>query len=116
MGNVLAKQPPTGRHGSHKGKEVAYDEVGHEYGPYDSDDHFLPSHVTEIIHPHSPVHVAKPFPRRLSTRQELLEEEDETMEVRRLQRNPSAVLANLDPQIQRYLDSKLKVQDSFSWY
>ena len=116
MGNVLAKQPPTGRLGSHKGKEVAYHEVGHEYGPYDSDDHFLPSHVTEIIHPHSPVHVAKPFPRRLSTRQELLEEEDETMEVRRLQRNPSAVLANLDPQIQRYLDSKLKVQDSFSWY
>ena len=117
MGNVLAKQPPTARHGSYKGKEVAYDvEVGNEYRPYDSDDHFLPSHVTEIIHPHSPVEVVKPFPRRLSTRAELEEEEDETMEVRRLQRNPSAALANLDPQIQRYLDSKSKVQYSLYLY
>lgn len=118
IGKVLAKQSPTAltehlRHGSYKGKEVAYDiEVGNEYGTYDSDDHFLPSHVTEIIHPHSPVQVAKPFPRRLSTRPEL-DEEDETKEVRRVQRNPSAVIANLDPQFQRYLDSKFKVQYPF---
>jgi hypothetical protein len=115
MGNIPARQSSTShlehlRHGSYKGKEVAYDvEVANQYGSYDSDDHFLPSHVTEIIHPHSPVHVAKPFPRRLSTRPELDEEEDETERARRLQRNPSAVIANLDPEIQRYFDSKLKV-------
>ena len=95
--------------GSYKGKEVAYDVgMGNEYGQYDSsEEHFLPT--TSIIHPLSPVQVAKPFSRRLSTRHELDEEEDDTEEVRRLQRNPSAVVANLDPQLQSYLDTRLKV-------
>lgn len=118
--NVLAKhspsRPESAGQGSYKGKEVAHDvEGGNEHSQYDSsDEHVLPS--TRIIHPLSPVQVAKPFPRRLSTKPEVEEEEDDTEENRRFQRNPSALVANLDPQLQAYLDARIKVLLFHVWH
>ena len=118
--NVLAKhspsRPESAGEGSYKGKEVAHDvEGGNEHSQYDSsDEHVLPS--TRVIHPLSPVQVAKPFPRRLSTKPEVDEEEDDTEENRRFQRNPSALVANLDPQLQAYLDARIKVLLFHVWH